>query len=59
MKRTKNRSHLDFCFNILNKETAMGQSIDAQSKGDSEYVKAVYKLVLGRLKYSASILIIL
>lgn len=26
-------------------ETAMGQSIDAQSQGDSEYVKAVYKLV--------------
>lgn len=24
-------------------ETAMGQSIDAQSNGDSEYVKAVYK----------------
>lgn len=28
-------------FEIL--ETAMGQSIDAQSNDDSEYVKAVYK----------------
>lgn len=29
--------------NIFCLETAMGQSIDAQSNGDAEYVKAVYK----------------
>lgn len=30
-------------FNFMCLETAMGQRIDAQSNGDSEYVKAVYK----------------
>ena len=29
----------DFC----RTETAMGRHVDAQSKSDSEYVKAVYK----------------